>query len=69
MENLIGKVGMCSINRPGLITERKEMPWGMAWVGDGLDRKGPWASRNPRIVADSLAEWEAVKALHQEPSK
>lgn len=63
MENHTGKVAICSKGRPGLITGSKLLPWGLTWVGEALDEQGgPWASRNPRIVADSLAEWRAAGA-------
>lgn len=49
-ENLIGRVGVCSRGRPGLITARKELPWGLSWVGIGLDDGTPWSSRSPRVM-------------------
>lgn len=59
-ENLVGKVGVCSRGRPGLITGRKELAWGLSWVGIGLDDGSAWSSRAPRVVArdelDALAE-------------
>lgn len=53
----LGRVGVCSKGRPGLITGRKKLEWGLSWVGIGLDDGTPWASREPKIVAESVAEW------------
>jgi len=49
-ENMIGKVGICSNGRPGLITHRKLLPWGESWVGIGLDNGSVWSSRSPRLL-------------------
>jgi len=57
-ENLIGKVGRCSKGRPGLIMGKKELPWGIAWIGVGLDGRGQWSSRDPIIIAESEEEYE-----------
>jgi hypothetical protein len=56
-ENLIGKVAICSVGRPGIITGRKTFDFGLAWVGLGLDGKGTWASTKPCIVAESGQEF------------
>ena len=51
LNGLIGKVGMCSKGFPGLITERKELPWGLSWVGINLLNGEQWASRNPKMLS------------------
>lgn len=51
-DNIIGRVGICSRGRPGLITHRKTLPWGESYVGIGLDDGTAWASRAPRLVTD-----------------
>lgn len=60
-QSLIGKVGICGKGRPGLITGQKELPWGLSWIGDGLDGQGEWASRNPTIIANSVEEYNAAQ--------
>lgn len=55
-ENLVGLVGVCSKGRPGLITGRKELPWGLSWVGIGLDDGSAWSSRSPR----KMTQYELV---------
>jgi len=47
-EDLTGLVAVCSKGRPGLVTGKKELPWGLSWVGIGLDDGTAWASRSPR---------------------
>lgn len=55
----IGVVARCSEGRPGLITGRTALPWGLSWTGIALDaRGGPWASRCPTPLSD-----EEVSAL------
>lgn len=56
MENMIGKVGICSHGRIGVITGREVLPWGDSWVGIGIDGK-EWASRHPIIVANSIEDY------------
>jgi len=53
-ESLIGRWAVCSIGRLGKIEDRKELPWGLSWVGTGIDGQ-EWASRNPRVLCDSDA--------------
>jgi hypothetical protein len=53
----VGAVGRCGKGRPGLITGREELPWGLSWVGIGLDDGSRWASRQPTIIAPSFADW------------
>lgn len=57
-DNLIGKVGVCSIGEVGLIQDYVQLPWGWSWVGIKLTDGSSWASRSPIIVADSLEEYE-----------
>lgn len=42
----IGEWAVCSHHELGRITGRKELSWGVSWVGKKLDGT-PWASRNP----------------------
>jgi len=56
--SFIGKVAVCSKGRPGLITGRKELPWGLSWVGIALDDGTAWASRSPTLMSE-----EQVQAL------
>lgn len=58
-EGLKGMICMCSKGRIAIVTRRKEMPWGMAWVGIGLDGKGLWASTSPLVIFNSLSDYEA----------
>lgn len=58
MEDLIGRVGICSHGRIGIITGRAVLPWGDSWVGIGIDGKD-WASRNPIVIAKSVEEYIA----------
>ena len=64
--NMRGTICWCSIHRPGLITGREKLPWGMSWVGVGLDGKGPWASRHPvplsgKEISDLYKQYGKVK--------
>ena len=63
-ENLIGKVCVCSIGRPGIVVGKKKATFGNipaqeydVWFGLGLDGKGNWCSTNPCIVAESGVEF------------
>lgn len=68
MQDLIGKVGICSLGRPGLIVGRKQLPWGEAWVGIGLDGVGVWSSRNPRILTqDEIANLPVPEPEENKP--
>ena len=55
---MIGRLAVCSQGRIGRITGRKELPWGLSWVGDGIDGK-PWASREPRLLDESQERFVA----------
>lgn len=54
MSDLTGKLALCSRGRLGVVEGRKELEWGLSWVGTGVDGT-PWASREPRIVCDADA--------------
>ena len=56
-ENLVGKVCVCTVGRPFIVTGRKVFPWGEAWCGLGLDGKGTACSSEPCIVAESGQEF------------
>lgn len=58
-EDLVGKVAVCSRGIAGVITGRKELPWGESWVGKKINNGEPWASRKPTVIADSLDEYMA----------
>ncbi len=62
-ENLVGLVAVCSRGRPGLVTGRKQLPWGLSWVGIGLDDGSAWSSRSPRkMTQDELVALSESKA-------
>jgi hypothetical protein len=46
----IGRVARCSKGRLGLITGRKQLAWGLSYVGIGLDDGTMWASRDPEFL-------------------
>lgn len=62
-ENLIGKVCVCSVGRPAIVTGESyisDQQYGepqthvtRSWSGLGLDGKGIWASCNPCVIAES----------------
>ena len=56
-EDLIGKIAICGNDIIGIITGRKTLDHGESWIGERLDDGGPWASRNPEIIADSIEEY------------
>jgi len=66
-DTLIGKVGVCSKGRPGLITGRKELPWGLSWVGIGLDNGMAWSSRSPRLLPQDEVARYAERLVTPEP--
>lgn len=63
-ENLIGKVCVCSVGRPFIVTGSKDdfdfAPGIKFWVGLGLDGKGTAASSTPGILAESGQEFHDV---------
>lgn len=62
----IGKAGVCSKGRPGLIVGRKQLPWGLSWVGIGLDDGSSWSSRSPRVMTrDELVELSDSKVTSE----
>jgi hypothetical protein len=56
-EDLIGKVCVCSVGRPFIVTGQQSFDWGVSWVGLGLDGKGTVASTTPAIIAESGQEF------------
>jgi hypothetical protein len=66
-QNRVGEWGVCSLGRIGHIEDRKQLPWGLAWVGTGIDGK-PWSSRNPRPLSAFEATVVNRIAKSQQPS-
>jgi len=56
-ENLVGKICVCTVGRPAIVTGKKTFDWGEAWVGLGLDGKGTWASTTPCVIAETGQEF------------
>lgn len=56
--NMLGKLAICSKGRIGFVTGRKELPWGLSWIGMGLDGTD-WASRDPIALENMLATLDA----------
>lgn len=56
-EDLVGKVCVCSVGRPFIVTGKHTFDFGESWVGLGLDGKGTVASTNPGIIAESGQEF------------
>lgn len=56
--DLTGKVCVCSKGLVGVVEGRKELPWGLAWVGVRVSDGEPWSSRNPEVLANSRFEFE-----------
>ena len=56
-ESLVGKVCVCSVGRPAIVTGRRKFEFGECWVGLGLDGKGTWASSAPCIIAEDGQEF------------
>jgi len=56
-ENLVGKVCVCSIGRPFIVTGTHTFEFGEARVGLGLDGKGTVASTHPIILAETGQEF------------
>jgi hypothetical protein len=52
-ENLIGKVCVCSVGRPAIVTGKQFFNYRKCWVGLGLDGKGTWLSSSPAVLAES----------------
>jgi hypothetical protein len=61
MENIIGKVAICSIGYIGLIQDRIEMPWGASYVGIKLSDGSSWASRKPYVISNSVQDYAKHK--------
>ena len=56
-EDLIGKVCVCTVGRPFIVTGTAKFGWGKAWVGLGLDGKGTACSSDPCVIAESGQEF------------
>lgn len=56
-EDLVGKVCVCSVGRPFIVTGKRKFDFGIAWVGLGLDGKGTVASTQPCVIAESGHEF------------
>jgi hypothetical protein len=64
-EDLIGKVCVSELGRPGVITNKKQIPFKSGeteefWVGIGFDGKGLWAHRvstPTAVLAETLDEY------------
>ena len=60
-ENLIGKVCVCSVGRPYIVTHLKNdfdfAPRVLFYVGLGLDGKGTACSSTPCVIAESGQEF------------
>ncbi len=56
-EDLAGKICVCSVGRPFIVTGTKTFAWGDAWVGLGLDGKGTACSTTPCVIAESGQEF------------
>ena len=60
-ENLEGKVCVCTVGRPFIVTGTKDdfdfAPGVKFWTGLGLDGKGTACSSNPVIIAESGQEF------------
>jgi hypothetical protein len=56
-EDLTGKVCVCSVGRPFIVTGKAEFAFGESWVGLGLDGKGTTASTKPCVIAESGQEF------------
>lgn len=56
--DLIGKVCKCSRGTVGVVLASRKLKWGESWTGLKLDNgNGLWASRKPKIVANSIQEY------------
>lgn len=49
---LIGRWAICSHGRVGRIEGQKELPWGLSFIGTGLNGT-PWASKNPTLIIET----------------
>lgn len=56
-EDLVGKVCVCGVGRPFIVTGKKTFDFGEAWAGLGLDGKGTACSTAPAVVAESGEEF------------
>lgn len=61
-ENLVGKICVCSVGRPFIVTGREKLDLPNSailegWCGLGLDGKGTAFSTTPCIIAESGQEF------------
>lgn len=56
-EDITGKVCVCSVGRPFVVTGKRRFDFGESWVGLGLDGKGTVASTAPAVIAESAQEF------------
>lgn len=60
-EDLIGKVCVCTVGRPFIVTGYKDDfdfdPGKKCWTGLGLDGKGTACSSSPAVIAESGQEF------------
>ena len=60
-ENLFGKVCVCTVGRPFIVTGSKDdfdfAPGVKFWIGLGLDGKGTACSATPCVIAESGQEF------------
>ncbi len=57
-ESMIGTIAVCSKGKLGIVTARRELPWGLSWTGVALDGSGLWSSRDPELIASSALRYE-----------
>lgn len=62
-EDLIGTVCCCSLGRIAIVSGRKKMPWGEAWVGVGFDGKGLWSSTSPVVLYELVSDYATKLAI------
>ncbi len=63
MCDLLGKIAICSQGEVGLITGMKELSWGLSYVGVNVNDGTLWASRNPKVIAETLHDYLKGAAL------
>ena len=72
--NFIGLVCECSEGRIGVVTGRSTLPWGLSWVGIGLDNGSLWSGRDPKVIRvaerddiDNAIKMAWEKSQHRTP--
>ncbi len=60
-EDLVGKVCVCTVGRPFIVTGRKNdfdfAPGVLFWIGLGLDGRGTACSSTPAVIAETGQEF------------